>query len=82
MFSILYILYIYRGIYSCSASKCQLGPEGAVINEMEGRAPQKIIADVMLTCEEDFVLEDVTGTVVHRDSSEGPKVIKKKDFFF
>lgn len=64
---------------SCSVSttKYQLGPEGAVINEMEGRAPQKIIADVMLTCEEDFVLEDATGKVVHRDSSGGPKVISK-----
>lgn len=53
----------------------QLGPEGAVINELEGRAPQKVIADVKLTCDEEFVLEDETGAVVHRAESDGPKVI-------
>lgn len=52
----------------------QLGPEGTVINELEGRAPQKIIADVCLTCEEEFSLEDENGKVVHTTASQEPKV--------
>lgn len=45
-----------------------------LINELEGNAPQKVIADVCLTCEEEFVLENEEGNVVHRGDSEGPKV--------
>lgn len=51
-----------------------MGPEGVVMNELEGRAPRRVIADVELTCEEDFVLEDAEGNVVHRLESKGPKV--------
>ncbi|CAM9320309.1 unnamed protein product [Ascophyllum nodosum] len=52
-----------------------LGPEGAVINELEGRAPQRVIADVKLTCKEEFLLEDEGGEVVHREATEeGPKI--------
>lgn len=54
----------------------QLGPEGSVINELEGRAPQKVIADVCLTCDEEFSLEDETGQVV-LSTSEGPQVTIK-----
>ncbi|CAM9763988.1 unnamed protein product [Ectocarpus sp. 8 AP-2014] len=50
-----------------------LGPEGVVINELEGRAPQRVIADVELTCEEEFVVEDGEGNVVHKLESQGPK---------
>lgn len=45
-----------------------------MINELEGRAPQRVIADVELTCEEEFVLEDGEGRVVHSSESSGPKV--------
>ncbi|CAM9835665.1 unnamed protein product [Scytosiphon promiscuus] len=51
-----------------------MGPEGVVMNELEGRAPRRVIADVELKCEEDFVLEDAEGNVVHRLESQGPKV--------
>lgn len=57
----------------------QLGPEGVLINELEGNAPQKVIADVRLTCEEEFVLEDESGNVVHRNDYEGPVVRKRKE---
>ncbi|CAM9131756.1 unnamed protein product [Ectocarpus fasciculatus] len=53
-----------------------LGPEGVVINELEGRAPQRVIADVELTCEEEFVVEDGAGNVVHKLESQGPKARK------
>lgn len=36
-----------------------------VIDELEGRAPQRVIADVELTCEEEFMLEDGEGRVMH-----------------
>ena len=52
----------------------QLGPEGVVIDELEGRAPQRVIADVELTCREDFVLEDGQGRVVHKPESCPRKV--------
>ena len=52
----------------------KLGPEGVVINELEGRAPQRVIADVELTCEEEFMLEDGEGRVVHRPGPGGLKV--------
>lgn len=55
----------------------QLGPEGVLINELEGNAPQKVIADVRLTCEEEFVLEDGSGNVVHRNDSKGPVVRRR-----
>lgn len=45
-----------------------------MINELEGRAPQKVIADVRLICEEKFVLEDESGKVVHGPESAGQKV--------
>ena len=46
-----------------------------MINELEGRAPQRVIADVKLTCKEEFLLEDEGGEVVHREATEeGPKV--------
>ncbi|CAM9181402.1 unnamed protein product, partial [Hapterophycus canaliculatus] len=51
-----------------------MGPEGVVMNELEGKAPRRVIADVELTCEEEFVLEDAEGKVVHRIESEGSKV--------
>lgn len=45
-----------------------------MINELEGRAPQRVIADVELTCEEEFVLENEAGEVLHRPEARGPKV--------
>lgn len=36
-----------------------------MIDELEGRAPQRVIADVKLTCQEEFVLEDGEGRIVH-----------------
>eukprot|EP00904_Undaria_pinnatifida_P012029 jgi/Undpi1/7957/HiC_scaffold_24.g10429.m1 len=50
-----------------------LGPEGTVINELEGRAPKRVIAEVELTCEEEFVLENEAGEVLHRAEARGPK---------
>lgn len=44
------------------------------MNELEGRAPRRVIADVELTCEEEFLLQDAEGNVVHRLESRGPKV--------
>ncbi|CAM9965447.1 unnamed protein product [Ectocarpus sp. 12 AP-2014] len=44
------------------------------MNELEGRAPQRVIADVELTCEEEFMVEDGEGNVVHKLESQGPKV--------
>ncbi|CAN0501671.1 unnamed protein product, partial [Ectocarpus sp. 12 AP-2014] len=57
-----------------------LGPEGVVMNELEGRAPQRVIADVELTCEEEFMVEDGEGNVVHKLESQGPKA--REDIFF
>lgn len=51
-----------------------------VINELEGRAPQRVIADVELTCEEEFVVEDGEGNVVHKLESQGPKARENMSF--
>lgn len=40
-----------------------------MIDELEGRAPQRVIADVELTCQEEFVLENGEGRVVHKPES-------------
>eukprot|EP00903_Cladosiphon_okamuranus_P012091 g11350.t1 len=51
-----------------------LGPEGVVIDELEGRAPRRVIADVELTCQEEFLLEDGEGRVVYMPESCPRKV--------
>ena len=48
-----------------------------MINELEGRAPKRVIAEVELTCEEEFVLENEAGEVLHRAEARGPKVWTK-----
>lgn len=44
-----------------------------MIDELEGRAPQRVIADVELTCQEEFALEDGEGRVVHKPEPCGRK---------
>lgn len=77
---------LFVGSTFCSLVLCvpgcvllQLGPEGVVIDELEGRAPQRVIADVELTCHEEFVLEDGEGRVVHK--TEDSSLRKVRVFF-